>query len=46
MTETTAQGGADVDVDQLAFVTRLATTEPEAAGDLAVFLARARSGAG
>ncbi|MFD4341739.1 hypothetical protein ACFWPP_31715 [Streptomyces anulatus] len=29
------------DVDQLAFAARLATTEPEAAGDLAVFLARA-----
>nr|WP_079049706.1 hypothetical protein [Streptomyces torulosus] len=32
-----------VDVDQLAFAARLATTEPEATGDLAVFLARARS---
>ncbi|MFJ6000310.1 hypothetical protein [Streptomyces sp. NPDC092370] len=32
-----------VDVDQLAFAARLATTEPEAAGALAVFLARARS---
>ncbi|MFD7763543.1 hypothetical protein [Streptomyces microflavus] len=31
-----------VDVGQLAFATRLATTEPEAAGDLAAFLARAR----
>ena len=30
------------DVDQLAFATRLATTEPEAAGALAVFLARVR----
>ncbi|OIJ95380.1 hypothetical protein [Streptomyces colonosanans] len=30
------------DVDQLAFAARLATTEPEAAGALAVFLARAR----
>ncbi|MFD9605120.1 hypothetical protein [Streptomyces sp. NPDC059970] len=33
------------DVDQLAFAARLATTEPEAAGDLATFLARARSSA-
>ncbi|MFE4692173.1 hypothetical protein ACFRH6_19245 [Streptomyces sp. NPDC056749] len=32
-----------VDVDQLAFASRLATTEPEAAGALADFLARARS---
>ncbi|MFI8515934.1 hypothetical protein ACIGHB_32925 [Streptomyces sp. NPDC085460] len=31
--------------DELAFAARLATTEPEAAGDLAAFLARARSGA-
>ncbi|MFE0645846.1 hypothetical protein ACFW2Y_30170 [Streptomyces sp. NPDC058877] len=30
------------DVDELAFAARLATTEPEAAGALAVFLARAR----
>ncbi|MFL4909356.1 hypothetical protein ACJ6WF_40775 [Streptomyces sp. MMS24-I2-30] len=30
------------DVDQLAFAARLATAEPEAAGDLAVFLARVR----
>lgn len=35
----------DVDVDQLAFAARLATTEPEAAGALAAFLARARSDA-
>ncbi|MFF5491555.1 hypothetical protein [Streptomyces virginiae] len=34
-----------VDTDQLAFAARLATTEPEAAGDLAALLARARSGA-
>ncbi|MEG9551661.1 hypothetical protein V5N34_26670 [Streptomyces baarnensis] len=33
-----------VDVGQLAFAARLATTEPEAAGDLAVFLTRARPG--
>ncbi|MFG2631292.1 hypothetical protein [Streptomyces sp. NPDC048473] len=33
----------DADVDQLAFAARLATTEPEATGALAVFLARARS---
>ncbi len=33
------------DMDQLAFAARLATTEPEAAGDLAAFLYRARSGA-
>ncbi|MER5853488.1 hypothetical protein ABT126_42935 [Streptomyces sp. NPDC002012] len=32
-----------VGVDQLAFAARLATTETEAAGALAVFLARARS---
>ncbi len=32
-----------VDVDELAFAARLATTEPEAVGDLAAFLARARS---
>ncbi|MEV4976744.1 hypothetical protein [Streptomyces scopuliridis] len=32
-----------VDVDQLAFAARLATTEPEAAGALADFLARVRS---
>ncbi|MFJ4806659.1 telomere-protecting terminal protein Tpg [Streptomyces murinus] len=32
-----------VDVDQLAFAARLATTEPEATGALAVFLARVRS---
>ncbi|WP_237409060.1 hypothetical protein [Streptomyces sp. M2CJ-2] len=32
-----------VGVDQLAFAAGLATTEPEAAGALAVFLARARS---
>ncbi|KUN75415.1 hypothetical protein AQJ64_42610 [Streptomyces griseoruber] len=32
-----------VDVGQLAFAARLATTEPEAVGDLAVFLARVRS---
>ncbi|MEV1093277.1 hypothetical protein [Streptomyces microflavus] len=32
-----------VDVDQLAFAARLTTTEPEAAGDLAAFLTRARS---
>ncbi|RPK78450.1 hypothetical protein [Streptomyces sp. ADI98-10] len=31
------------DVHQLAFAGRLATTEPEAAGDLAVFLTRART---
>ncbi|MFJ9690455.1 hypothetical protein ACIRRX_32810 [Streptomyces bacillaris] len=31
-----------VDVGQLAFAARLATTEPEAAGDLAAFLSRAR----
>ncbi|MFF5408547.1 hypothetical protein ACFY8K_37590 [Streptomyces misionensis] len=31
------------DVDQLAFAGRLTTTEPEAAGALAVFLARVRS---
>ncbi|WP_228184053.1 hypothetical protein [Streptomyces anulatus] len=31
------------DVDQLAFAPRLATTEPDAAGDLAVFLTRART---
>lgn len=31
-----------VDVDQLAFAARLAATEPEAAGDLAAFLTRAR----
>ncbi|MGA4979333.1 hypothetical protein [Streptomyces cinereoruber] len=31
------------DVGQLAFAARLATSEPEAAGDLAAFLARARS---
>ncbi|MCO8308768.1 hypothetical protein [Streptomyces sp. RKCA744] len=31
------------DVDQLAFAARLATTEPEAAGALAVFLARVQS---
>lgn len=31
-----------VGVDQLAFAARLATTEPEAAGDLATFLTRAR----
>ncbi|MFI1568334.1 hypothetical protein ACH4ZX_35845 [Streptomyces sp. NPDC020490] len=31
------------DVDQLAFAGRLATAEPEAVGDLAVFLARVRS---
>ncbi|WP_228978558.1 hypothetical protein [Streptomyces sp. DH12] len=29
-----------VDMDQLAFAARLATTEPEAAGDLAALLAR------
>ncbi|MFD9151215.1 hypothetical protein ACFWDF_28865 [Streptomyces diastaticus] len=34
-----------VDMDQLAFAARLATTEPEAVGDLAALLARARSGA-
>ncbi|MFD3571406.1 hypothetical protein [Streptomyces sp. NPDC058667] len=34
-----------VDMDQLAFAARLATTEPEAAGDLAALLARASSGA-
>ncbi|MEU2120143.1 hypothetical protein ABZ567_31935 [Streptomyces sp. NPDC016459] len=34
-----------VDMDQLTFAARLATTEPEAAGDLAALLARARSGA-
>ncbi|MBV7674289.1 hypothetical protein STHAL_33115 [Streptomyces halstedii] len=34
-----------VDMDQLAFAARLATTEPEAAGDLAALLSRARSGA-
>ncbi|WP_331759313.1 hypothetical protein [Streptomyces sp. NBC_01579] len=33
----------DVNVDQLAFAARLATTEPEAASALAAFLARARS---
>ncbi|WP_240467968.1 hypothetical protein [Streptomyces dangxiongensis] len=33
----------DADVDQLAFAARIATTEPEAAGYLAAFLARARS---
>ncbi|MFF0337964.1 hypothetical protein ACFYUM_35905 [Streptomyces fimicarius] len=33
-----------VDVGQLAFAARLATTEPEAAGDLAAFLTRARPG--
>jgi hypothetical protein len=32
-----------VGVDQLAFAARLAATDPEATGDLAVFLARARS---
>ncbi|MDX2565367.1 hypothetical protein PV371_38085 [Streptomyces sp. TX20-6-3] len=32
-------------VDELAFAARLATTEPEATGDLAALLARARSGA-
>lgn len=32
-----------VGIDQLAFAAGLATTEPEAAGALAVFLARARS---
>ncbi|MFJ4710136.1 hypothetical protein ACIP6I_35625 [Streptomyces anulatus] len=32
----------DAGVDQLAFAARLATTEPEAAGDLAAFLTRAR----
>ncbi|MFE4801890.1 hypothetical protein ACFRFL_44925 [Streptomyces sp. NPDC056708] len=37
--------GVGVGVDQLAFAARLATTEPEAAGDLAAFLARARSSA-
>jgi hypothetical protein len=31
------------DVDQLAFAARLATTEPEGAGALDVFLARVRS---
>ncbi|MFE9360767.1 hypothetical protein ACFYPB_42855 [Streptomyces olivaceoviridis] len=31
------------DVDQLAFAARFATTEPEATGALAVFLARVRS---
>ncbi|MEQ4611552.1 hypothetical protein ABMX48_37115 [Streptomyces cavourensis] len=31
-----------IDVGQLAFAARLATTEPEAAGDLAAFLTRAR----
>lgn len=31
------------DIGQLAFAARVATTEPEAAGDLAAFLARARS---
>ncbi|WP_234312852.1 hypothetical protein [Streptomyces sp. NRRL F-5065] len=31
----------DADVDQLAFAARLATAEPEAAGELAVLLARA-----
>ncbi|WP_181446703.1 hypothetical protein [Streptomyces sp. NTH33] len=30
-------------IDQLAFAARLSTTEPEAAGALAAFLARARS---
>lgn len=34
-----------VDADQLAFAARLATTEPEAAGDLAAFLTRARPAA-
>lgn len=34
----------ETDIRQLAFVARLATTEPEAAGDLAAFLAHARSG--
>ncbi|MER7885975.1 hypothetical protein ABTY35_24525 [Streptomyces fimicarius] len=33
-----------VDVGQLAFAARLATTEPEAAGDLAAVLTRARPG--
>ncbi|THA69954.1 hypothetical protein E6P78_10920 [Streptomyces sp. A0958] len=32
----------DADMEQLAFAARLATTEPEAAGDLATFLARVR----
>ncbi|MBB5937644.1 hypothetical protein FHS42_004725 [Streptomyces zagrosensis] len=32
----------DVDVDQLAFATRFAITEPEATGALAAFLTRAR----
>ncbi|MGV9419926.1 hypothetical protein ACWDO6_20780 [Streptomyces sp. NPDC003674] len=32
----------DVDMDQLTFAARLATSEPEAAGALALFLARAR----
>ncbi|MFI2913972.1 hypothetical protein ACG2OD_37850 [Streptomyces sp. PDY-4] len=32
----------DVSVDQLAFAARLTTAEPEAVGDLAVFLARVR----
>ncbi|WP_234310627.1 MULTISPECIES: hypothetical protein [unclassified Streptomyces] len=34
----------DAGVDQLAFAARLAITEPEAAGDLAAFLTRARPG--
>ncbi|WP_228994458.1 hypothetical protein [Streptomyces sp. DH8] len=34
----------DAGVDQLAFTARLATTEPEAAGDLAAFFTRARPG--
>ncbi|MEU3083599.1 hypothetical protein ABZ697_25105 [Streptomyces albidoflavus] len=38
----TARLVPDADVDQLAFAARLATAEPEAAGTLAVFLARAR----
>ncbi|MFD3485015.1 hypothetical protein [Streptomyces sp. NPDC058665] len=32
--------GADVDIDELAFAARLATTEPEAAGALAAFFTR------
>ncbi|MDX2531301.1 hypothetical protein [Streptomyces europaeiscabiei] len=31
-------------VDQLAFAARLSTADPEATGDLAAFLARARPG--
>ncbi|MET8169400.1 hypothetical protein ABZT34_35030 [Streptomyces sp. NPDC005329] len=39
-------GAPGAGVDQLAFAARLTAADPEAPGDLAAFLARARSGQG